>query len=456
MEDPTVRQGRFGAIRVSRRRWAKGATLLGAASALAACGAPSGREAPGKPSALKKEITVQLLIDLGAADHPLFEKVVGRWTQVNPQVPKIEWTAVGSTAEMAGKIQTGLAAGNPADLVQLEAPPAVGFSGRSQLLPIDQYIKRDKFDLSDYFDRSHPQFDWKGRKYGLSKGMSNQSLYVNQALFDQAGIPYPPNKANATGWDFDAFVKAAERLTKRSGSDTTQWGFAVSRGLRGGWGQWVRTNGGEIFDKEFSRCLLGEARAVEALQFMQDLMYKFRVAPTPKEETAAGGAMAMFVNTGNVAMRINPVSGTAPHRRATFQWDHAVNPQGKGKRVTTGGGQGWLITAPTKNPEEAWAVLQHMASAETSKEMATVWYPARKSALAFLVAQEPQLPPKSRNVGPEGQDLFVMDPIFPAYSEIERDIIAPELNALWDNQRTATQLVESLVPKVNAALRAQS
>ncbi len=284
--------------------------------------------------------------------------------------------------------------------------------------------------------------------------MSNQQVYFNQALFDQAGVPYPPTKANATGWDFDAFVKAADRLTKRSGNDVTQYGFLVGRGLRGGWLQWIVTNGGELFSKDYTQCLMGEPKAVEALQFMQDLIYKYRVAATPKEETDGGGAQKLFVQDAKVGMYLMPMAATVQHRRATFAWDVAVNPQGKGKRITTGGGQAWHIVSTTKNPEEAWAALQHVASAETSKEMATVWYPARKSALAYLNAQDPQLPPKSRNVGPDGQEIMVTDPIFPAIADIQRDIITPELNALWNNEKPAIQVVASMVPKVNAALKA--
>ena len=441
---------------VSRRTHLAG---LGGAAALpavlgAACAAPAGRE-PAAPAALDRQATLQVLVDLGAAAFPLFEGVVDRWRSAHPQGPGLEWAAGGGTREMLGKIQTGLAAGTPPDLVQLEASDAVALSARGQLLALDPYLKRDRYDLVDFFERSHPQFDWRGRKYGLNKGMSNQSLYVNRTLFDQAGVVPPPTRADAGGWGFDAFLTAADRLTRREGSDTAQWGFLVGRDLRGGWLQWVATNGGAVFDPDFTRCLLGEARALEALQFLQDLMHKYRVAPTPKDEAAAGGAMAMFVNAGTVAMRINPVSGIDAHRRATFRWDHAVNPRGKGGRATTGGGQGWLILAATKHREEAWALLQHATGAESVRQMATVWYPPRKSVLTWLAAQDPQLPPESRHVGPEGQDLLVFDPIFPAFNEIRTEVIAPELNALWEGQKTAAQVADTLVPKVNAAIKAQ-
>ncbi|HXI18354.1 MAG TPA: extracellular solute-binding protein [Chloroflexota bacterium] len=430
--------------------------LLGVPPFVAACGAQSDAGGVAKPATIRPDVTLQLLLDLGAAFQPQFEIGLNRWRQANPSGPKIEYTT-GTVGAVLEKTQAQLAGGTPPDIIQQEAAGAIGLIGKNQVLALDAFIKRDKFDLSDFFERSYPQYEWKGKKHGISKGMSNQSLYINQTLFDQAGVAPPPVKSNATGWDFDTFVRTAERLTKRSGSDTTQWGFVLGRALRGGFGQWVRANGGDLFDKDFTRCTLGEARAVAALQFMQDLMYKFRVAPTQKEEMAGGGPTPLFINQGIVGMRIDPVSGLAAHRAATFQWDLAVNPMGngtQGKRVTTGGGQAWLIPSASKSHEEAWAFLKHATTVESVKEMSVTWYPARKSALEWLLAQDPQLAPKSRGVGLEGQGTMAYDPIFPAYSEIQASIIMPELAPLWENQKTAAQVIESLVPKVNAALKA--
>ena len=432
------------------------AALLPASAALAACGAsPAGDAA--KPAAVRPDVTLQLLIELGAQFQPQFETVLSRWRQSLPGgTPKVEYS-LGTAPVNLEKTQTQLAAGTPPDLVQQEVTGAINLIAKNQLLPLDAFIKRDRFDLSDFFERSYPQFEWKGKKHGLSKGMSNQSLYINQTLFQQAGVSVPPVKANDAGWDFSTFASTAERLTKRSGSETTQWGFVLGRGLRGGFGQWIRANGGDIIDKDFTKCMLGEPRAVEALQFMQDLMYKFRVAPTPRDEMAAGGAANLFIQQGIAGMRIDPVSNVGGHRAATFQWDLAVNPKGNGtagKRVTTGGGQAWLILNASKNHEEAWAFMKHATSTESMKEMSVNWYPARKSALEWLLAQDPQLPPKNRTVGLEGQGTMVFDPIHPAYSEIQSQIILPELMPLWENQKTASQVAEAIVPTVNAALKA--
>ena len=445
---------------ISRRRalatLSSVALLPTSAAALAACGAGNTGDAA-KPAAVRPDTTLQLIIDLPAQFQPQFDSVLSKWRQSLPGgAPKVEYT-IGAVAVVLEKTQSQLAAGNPPDLFQQEVTGAIGLIAKNQVLPLDAYIKRDKYDLSDFFERSYPQYEWKGKKHGISKGMSNQSMYVNQTLFQQSGVTMPPVKANDPGWDFSTFVNVAERLTKRSGSDTTQWGLILGRGLRGGFGQWIRANGGEFFDKDFTKCTLNEPRAVEALQFMQDLMYKYRVAPTPAQEMAAGGAGPMFINQGIVGMRIDPVSGLANHRTAQFQWDLAVNPKGNGSagtRVTTGGGQGWLITSASKNHEEAWTFLKHAVSSESMKEMSGTWYPPRKSVLEWLLAQDPQLPPKNRGVGIEGQGTMVYDPIHPAYSDIQAQIILPELMPLWDNSKNAAQVVESMVPKVTAAIKA--
>lgn len=56
-------------------------------------------------------------------------------------------------------------------------------------------------------------------------------------------------------------------------------------------------------------------------------------------------------------------------------------------------------------------------------------------------------------MGADGQELLHPDPIFPDYNQIEQSIIAPELNALWNNERPARAVVAAIVPKINDYLK---
>src|SRR5262249_37215701 len=100
------------------------------------------------------------------------------------------------------------------------------------------------------------------------------------------------------------------------------------------------------------------------------------------------------------------------------------------------------------------SVFQHVIDPQSGKDMAATWYPARKSTLAYLIALDPDLPPKNRQVGTEGQTIMAPDPIFPTYDDVEK-VITAELAALWNNEKPAKQVVETMVPRVNAALKSK-
>ena len=161
----------------------------------------------------------------------------------------------------------------------------------------------------------------------------------------------------------------------------------------------------------------------------------------------------MFITAGNVGMRINATQSVDATRKAQFRWDFAVNPKGKGQRVSTGGGTGWMLASAAKNQDEAWAVLQHLTSVESTKYTSTFWYPARKTAAEYFQTVDPQLPPKNRLVAAEGLTVFHVDPIFPLFPKVQ-PIIESELANVWANKETAQQAIAKIVPQVNTTLAA--
>src|SRR5688572_5605931 len=142
---------------LSRRRALAGlsraAFLPASATTLAACGV-QGDSGAAKPATIRPDVTLQLIIDLGAQFQPQFESVLGKWRQSLPGgAPKVEYT-IGAVAVVLEKTQAQLAAGNPPDLFQQEVTGAIGLIAKNQVLPLDAYIKRDKYDLSE-IGRAH-------------------------------------------------------------------------------------------------------------------------------------------------------------------------------------------------------------------------------------------------------------------------------------------------------------
>jgi multiple sugar transport system substrate-binding protein len=182
---------------------------------------------------------------------PLFEKVVQAWNEAHPDGPKIENMARPGI-NILQQYETMTAGATAPDLVALDPTQAVIFSAKGTLLPLDSYIQQDKYDLSDFFKISLSEYVWKGQLYALPRGYSNQLVFVNLKMFQEDQLPLPPADFNAPGWTFDDLLETATKLTKRDSSGRiSQYGFMVQTGgLRGGYGFWIWSAGGEFFDKD--------------------------------------------------------------------------------------------------------------------------------------------------------------------------------------------------------------
>ncbi|MCO5199005.1 MAG: extracellular solute-binding protein [Anaerolineae bacterium] len=74
-------------------------------------------------------------------------------------------------------------------------------------------------DAADFYPDALATTD--GALYVLPTTLDFNLIYYDKAKFDEAGLAYPE-----PGWTWDDFRTLANALTKRSGDEVTQWGFA--------------------------------------------------------------------------------------------------------------------------------------------------------------------------------------------------------------------------------------
>ena len=109
-------------------------------------------------------------------------------------------------------------------------------------------------------------------------------------------------------------------------------------------------NGGAFLREDGRECLLTQPRAREALQFMQDLIHRHRVAPAPADVAQPNADLFL---QGNVAWgSFGPASVAAYRRTLTFDWALGPVPLGAGakQRSTVMDGSAWMLlaTAPPR------------------------------------------------------------------------------------------------------------
>ncbi len=349
------------------------------------------------------------------------------------------------------KVQTLFAAGTPPDIYRYlqETTPIVTVVAKKMHLRLDDLVNKDNYDLSDFRKDAVGLYEWEGGLYALPRDYGNQNLFINLDLFAQAGIQPPPVDWEEKEFTFEKFLDIAKALTVKKGDRTEQWGFLVNRGWRP-WASWVYNNGGTVVhrdDKGVATAIaLDEAPAVEALQFLQDLMYVHAVAPRPDLESELGG-FDLFA-TGRVGMMINNPSSVNQYRTIeAFKWDIATLPIGKAeRRGTGGGGSGWATGAATKHPAEAWEFLKFISSveAETGEVKIGATTPSRVSVVTGPDFLDPSKPPTHAKGFAQAQEYVVRDPVHVNWPEVFSRIVTPGMDQLWNGSKPAADVVKQI------------
>ncbi|MEZ4870094.1 MAG: sugar ABC transporter substrate-binding protein [Caldilineaceae bacterium] len=437
--------------KLSRRAFLQSSAMAAIGVGVAACvaQAPAGQSGSEGGEAATENITLTFIVDTINEGHV---KVRDKWAQefmeANPGVT-IDHQPI--PQEYTTKIQTLMAAGTPADIYRYlqEVTPIITVHEKKMHLQIDDYIARDDYDIADYRPDAIALYQWEGNTYALPRDYGNQNLFYNLDLLDAEGIEKPPVDWEDKSFTFERFLEIAQALTKKNGDRTDQWGFLVNRGQRP-WASWVYSNGGALVHMDdrgvATDCALTDEASVEALQFLQDLMYTYEVAPQPDLESELGG-FELFASGKVGIMLTNPSAVNRFRTIESFKWDVGTLPIGKAdRRGTGGGGTGWAAAAATKHPDVAWKFLAHISSAQAELDEVSVGAttPSRVSVVTSEAFLDPNQPPANAQGFAQAQEYVVRDPVHVRWPEITQRIYNPKMDLLWSGAENAAAVAQMI------------
>lgn len=351
------------------------------------------------------------------------------------------------------KLTTRIAAGTPPDIAYLGENQAFNWLEDGTLL-----------DLTPYFDGNESEYvksivyhaDGKLLGTGLATGAI--LTYYNKDLFDAAGIAYPPSKAE-DAWTWPEFLKNAQLLTKDSSGrnaldpefdpeNISTYGISFPTWW-GGYQPLLWSNGGAIVNDEGTELELNKPESVEVLQALQDLIYKYHVAPTP----TAGANLPtadILLQSSKVAIAIDGMWKVTDFANLRFNWGVGVLPKFK-TAETVIISTPKVIFAGTKHPKEAFEFYKFIANPE---EVALfkegLWAPLELSYFtdeakiaSWLTAQPGVYPAEARdaivnytlNNAPNQPPAYWLR----NFGEINTKAIEPALQQLWAGTITAQQ-----------------
>lgn len=413
--------------------------------------------APVEQSAeLSGEITV-MNWNISAATDKVFQDQALEFEKSHPNT-KVNMTLL-PFDQYNQKLTLLMSSGQAPDIAGMPGD-VMAFAEQGKIIPLDEYIQLSP-ELEDPAQtrvEAHNMVRFKdGHIYASQSGsLCSMQLYYNQELFDKAGVKYPDDT-----WTWDDFVAAAKQLTIQDGGETTQWGadLGYMLGWDGGWQAEAAAFGANIMDTNFNpkQVHLDDPAVIAAWQFIQDLVYKDKVAPTPAARDALGSAGGPF-QSGKVAMVPDGCWMLSSYKESIPKLGMAVLPKGKAARVhPIWYANAYVITSDSKNKALAWEFLKWLAVDQKANEMMAS---AGLNCGAPLLKKYDDLYSAAWKGVPGGDacvkslDTAKFFQIFSSnWTEINDKVITPEWDKFTNGTISAADLSTAINGKVNEMLK---
>ena len=311
------------------------AILRGAAAAATA--ATAGLAAPALAQG-RTEVSFFYPVAVGGPITRLIDSYAADFEKENPSIA-LKPIYAGTYQETIVKALTAHKSGTPPVTSVLLSTDMFTLIDEEAIVPFDEFIRTDadRAWLKSFFPGFMENSQTEGKTWGIPFQRSTVVLYWNKEAFKEAGLD--PEKPPATWAEQVAF---AEKLTKRDGANTSQWGLQIPASGFPYWlFQGLTTQAGAILmNSAGNRTSFDAPGVIEALQYWVDLSRKYKVHPTgivewgttPRDFFERKCAM-MWTTTGNL---------TSVRANAKFPFGVGMLPAGKRRGSPTGGGNFYL------------------------------------------------------------------------------------------------------------------
>ncbi len=372
--------------------------------------------------------TIQALVERYNAEHPdvEIENVFVGWGEL---LPKLQLAVVGGDAP-------DLAA---ADMVWM---PYLANSGA--LVPLNSFIEASGIDLADFYPALLAVNTYGDQIYGLPVSTNNLELFINQDLFEAAGLD--PNTPPTT------WTELADYATRCANPEQGVVGMELftqpGEGLTWQFQVYLWQAGGEFLSEDLSQAAFNSDAGRRALQFWLDLIDSG--AYTISDWGLFGQGKACMVMDGSWMVGI--WAETAP-----FEWTTAKMPYPEdGEPATNMGGEHIFIMAKDEAKQQAaWDFINWFTSTEVQLEwdQATGFMPVRDSVATheayrtWLTETEPRLLPFV-----EMQRYAHNRPPVEQYAELS-DVFSAMLERALYGQMSVEDALSAAEAAVNSLLR---
>jgi sn-glycerol 3-phosphate transport system substrate-binding protein len=312
------------------------------------------------------ELSFYYPVAVGGPITKIIDGYAADFEKENPGI-KIKAIYAGTYQDTLVKALTAFKSGEPPDIAVLLSTDMFTLIDEDAIMPFDTLLKSDADTAwaKSFYPAFMENSQTGGKTWGMPFQRSTIVMYWNKDAFKAAGLN--PDKAPDT---WDELVAYGQKLTKRDGSNVSQWGVEIpSTGFPYWLFQGLTTaNGVRLMNEAGTETYFDKPAVIDALRYWVDLSHKEKIQPTgtiewgttPKDFFERKTAI-MWTTTGN----LTNVKANAP-----FPFGVAMLPAHSGRGSPTGGGNFYLFKKMTA---EKFAAAFKFIKWMTTSERAADW-----------------------------------------------------------------------------------
>ena len=374
---------------------------------------------------------------------PTFQTVVDAYMAKHPDV---EINVIDTSAdEYNNSLGISLSAAQPdPDVIWVkDMGSMLQMADKKQLLPLDDFMKKDNFDLSIY-NGAAEQLQYNGATYGLPYRSDWYILYYNKDLFDAAGVAYPTNDMT-----WDQYYDLAAKLTSGEGSAKVYGGHNHTwQALVSNWA--VQDGKHTVVEKDYSflKPWYEQALALQDNGYIQDFS-TLKTANIHYSSVFKNQQCAMMpMGSWFIASMIQSQASD----ETSFNWGIAriPHPADTEAGYTVGALTPVGISAYTDEPDLSWDFVKFATSEEAANILAEqgVFTGIQTEESLKTIASAQFFPEGESNVEALTYTHYIFDrPLDPKITEI-KNVLEEVHEMIMIKQYTVDQGIEELNKRV--------
>ena len=398
----------------------------------------------GKVAGTPVEITFSMW---GAPEElTVWKQIVADFEAANPNI-KVN-VEVSDWDSYWSKLKTQLAAGTPPDVFAMDAPLYLDYQSRGVLLNLQPYIDKNPDMLTDVYPQTLAAYKTPDGYYGLPRDFQTIVLFYNKDMFDKAGVAYP-----SADWTWDDLRAAAKKLTKDTNGDgkTDQYGFIFDQwDMEVGWSEALWSYGGDIVNADHTKTLIGEPKARQAWQLLNDMVFVDKSVPDANTIGQYGGDL---FQAGVAAMTPMGHWAVPGYNTAGFKFDVVPMPKGPAGQATSVNSAGFVVSKASKNPDAAFAFIQFAISKAGQTRLAELGFavPVLKTVAESPLFLEQKGSSLNQKVFLDSLAFAHMKPVFKGYDEWA-STVGDGMGAVWRGEAELNATLDDIVSQADAVL----